>query len=111
MTPYYIGNSSVKSAARCSSKNFYINLFVLSAIFLGILIYLIEVSSLAIFTFKVDSLKQRISELENNNQKTELNLNQSESMGDLDQWATGAGLVAIKQFDYLKPLDSVVAVK
>lgn len=86
-------------------------MILMSLLFVGVLSYLVEINSLSIFTFKMDALKQRITELEGNNQNTELQLNKSESLVGLEQWASQSGLVAIKQFDYLKFTDGVVAVK
>ncbi len=111
MTPFYLGNSTSHNSLNCSCKNFCFNLVILGMVFVSIVLYLVEITALVTFTFKTDSLKQRITELQGDNQSIETRFNQSNSLNQLDDWAQKAGLVAIKQFDYLKAAGEVVAVK
>lgn len=73
--------------------------------------YLLEINSVANFNFKIDDLKQRVGELQINNQDAELNLRQNDTLGELSSWATSAGMVAIDSSEYLIAPDVTMALK
>ena len=111
MTPFYIGNSIKNLNKRYSQKNFHWNLIIGGGVFMVLCLYLLEINSAANFNFKIDDLKQRIGELQINNQDAELNLRQNDALEQLSSWASTAGMVAINSSDYLTASDATVAVK
>jgi|GEM_PF-2079078 len=111
MTPFYIGNSTKHLNKQYCQKNFHWNLIIGSGVFMVLCFYLFEMNAVANFNFKIDDLKQRVSELQINNQDAQLNLRQNDSLEQLNSWAATAGLVAIDSADYLTAPDVTVAVK
>lgn len=111
MTPFYIGNSTKHLNKQYSQKNFHWNLIIGGGVFIVLCFYLLEMNSVANFNFKIDDLKQRIGELQINNQGAELNLRQNDTLEQLNSWATMAGMVAIDSSDYLTSLDVTMALK
>ena len=111
MTPFYIGNSSKNLNKQYSPKNFRWNMFIGGGVFVVLCFYLLEMNSVANFNFKIDDLKQRVGELQINNQNAELNLRQNDTLEQLNSWAATAGLVAIDSSDYLTAADVTMALK
>lgn len=110
MTPFYIGNFT-KGQKQCFNNRIIINAVLITLIIFSAFIYLIEVNSISAFSFKIDTLKQRVRELESDNQQLEIQVGKLESMSNLELWAEELSLVKVAQADYLIPPVTAVAVK
>lgn len=110
MTPFYIGNLH-KNQRKNSGGNAILNTIIIILVFGIIIIYLLEANSISTYSFKIDVLKNRVQELETNNQLLEIRLGKMNSMSNLDFWAEKLKLVKVVQADYLIPSITAVAAK
>lgn len=109
MTPFYMGNLH-KNQQKKSDRNIVLNVVLIGFIVSFIITYLIEVNSISTYSFKVDILKNRVQELEINNQLLQIELSKLNSMSNLDFWAERLKLIQVAQADYLiSPLTAVAA--
>lgn len=109
MTPFYIGNL-YKNQLKSSRRNTILNIIIIIILFSIILIYLAEANFISTYSFKVDALKDRIRELEVNNQLLEIEFSKMNSMSNLDFWTEKLKLVKVAQADYLNiPITAVAA--
>lgn len=85
----------------------FLNLLSIAAIISLGLCYLISVNQAASGGFQVTELEQRVAELQQANEKIELQISETLSMSAVKEASTDLDLVAVEDVDYLQ--DYVVA--
>ncbi|MGC9048796.1 MAG: hypothetical protein ACP5IX_01060 [Patescibacteria group bacterium] len=109
MTPFYIGNS-IKGQQKHAKRNQILNIGFLTLIILSVCAYLIEANFVSVYSFKIEALKERIKELESNNQLMEMKLSQLGSTSNLDLVVRKLNFVKVTQADYFNlPITTMAA--
>ena len=81
------------------------------AIFILLILYIIQVSHLARASFEVSSYKKEISQLFQENKNWEIYYSQTNSLASLDSLLGESNYVRVDKVHYIQILDDTVAIK